>query len=361
MPRSSGHMRPWLAAALAITALGCTPADAPLAGEPALNTLDDVSAALQQAGPALLGRDGGARDRFEFTLSDGRFRGIALAAPPHPETGSLPLVLACQQTVARGWEVGLQNNLKFAIVDEDSGKLTVVPAFRDAKDAEFASSAASPPAKPPAPTGPAAAAVETALHRFELADLAPSALAPGRRQITALAFDQASNTVTTVLPGTPGAAAARIISPLPDPDAGSGTSYYVAADPLVTPGAGHEVSIETGNRGGAPVLIVDGTVGLSIGAADLLPEPRTVPDRGVHRRAHAVLPMSLLIVGQDLGTVRLWNLGVPVYRESAAGSPIAVAFRIVLTGPNAATLPARRQAWLFAGGRVIGPLAVKGR
>ena len=71
--------------------------------------------------------------------------------------------------------------------------------------------------------------------------------------------------------------------------------------------------------------------------------------------------MSLVIVGQDLVTPRVWNLGVPVYREVTAGSPIAAAFRIVLTGPNAATLPTKRQAWLFAGGRVIGPLAVTGR
>ena len=361
MPRPSGQPRPWLAAVLAITALGCTPADAPLAGEPALNTLEDVSTALQQVGPALFEADGTARDRFEFALSDGRFRGLSLAAPARADSGKLPLVLATQQTVARGWEVGLQNNLKFAIVDEETGKLSVLPALQTAKDAEFASSAANPPAKPPAPTGAAASAVETALRRFDLAELAPAALAPGRRQITALAYDQRSNSVRTVLPGTPSAAAARIISPLPDAEAGSGTSYYVAADPLVAPGDGQEISIETGNRNGAPVLIVDGTVGLSIAAADLLPEPRTVPDRGAHRSAHAVLPMSLLVVGQDIGTSRVWNLGVPVYRESTAGSPIAVAFRVVLTGPNAATLPARRQAWLFAGGRVIGPLAVRGR
>lgn len=326
-----------------------------------MNTLEEVSTALQQAGPALHEADSTARDRLEFALAGSRFRGLALAAAARVEAGKLPLVLATQQTVARGWEVGLQNNLKFAIVDEETGKLSVVPALQTAKDAEFASSAANPPAKPPAPTGAAANAVETALRRFDLGTLAPAALAPGRRQITALAYDQASNSVATLLPGTPSAPAARIISPLPDAEAGSGTSYYVAADPMVVAGEGHEVTLETGNRGGVPTITVDGTVGLSITAADLLPEPRTVPDRGAHRSAHAVFPMSLVIVGQDIGTPRIWNLGVPVYREVSAGTPIAAAFRIVLTGPNASSLPTKRRAWLFAGGRVIGPLAVTGR
>ena len=148
---------------------------------------------------------------------------------------------------------------------------------------------------------------------------------------------------------------------MPDPEAGSGTSYYVAADPTVTPGEGHEVDIRTGTRNGAPALVVDATIGLSIAAADLLPAARTVTDRGSARSAHAVLPISLVLVGQDLGTARVWNLGVPVYRPVSAGTPVAVAFRVVLDGPNAATLPVRRQAWLFAGGRVIGPLSVKGR
>ena len=97
---------------------------------------------------------------------------------------------------------------------------------------------------------------------------------------------------------------------------------------MVVPGEGHEITLETGNRNGLPTITVDGTVGLSITAADLLPEPRTVPDRGAHRSAHAVFPMSLVIVGQDVVTPRVWNLGVPVYRELSAGSPIAAAFRI---------------------------------
>ena len=67
-----------------------------------MNTLEEVSTALQQAGPALFEADSTARDRFEFAVAGSRFRGLALAAPARADTGKLPLVLATQQTDNNG-------------------------------------------------------------------------------------------------------------------------------------------------------------------------------------------------------------------------------------------------------------------
>ena len=73
-----------------------------------------------------------------------------------------------------------------------------------------------------------------------------------------------------------------------------------------------------------------------------------------------VITLGIAIVGPDQHQARTWNLGIPVYQQSTAGTRSASQFRIVLSDPAACALPAGSLAYLFVGDRVEGPLPVAG-
>ena len=336
--------------AAAVTACGA-PATK---GNKAMTTPAEIAGGLQRYAPALFQGESNTIDQVELLLSDTPFQGLSVIAPDRVRSDApLPLIIAAQKTVLRGWEVGEEANLSVVLVDLDSGEVQIRQVLRDSKAEERPSPQAR---RPPRPTPDAGKTLVTKVYRFDVRDLLDLPRHQGSIVLRALAFDWISNAARLDLDPTQPRLAlkppaiipppARVPGALPSYDAGPGNPK--------TPPRGVDFRIETG-PGGA--LKVYGTFSRPATQSDLLPSPQALPTATGSKIAVAAVPMALALVGLDQRQPAIANWTAPVWGNApvGTGSILSGHFALDLYASTAGKPPGQYAAWLFVGGEVYGP------
>lgn len=308
---SSAAARAVLFIALATLAASAVPAGSAPKGT-TMATPADLASMLQKIGPPLFEGSSASLTQVEVAAARSDFRGLAVAVPPQLASDSasaLPVVILSQQTALRAWQVGAQYNLMMAVADVDSGSVRLTRALVDPKDEEAPNT--PPPARQAPPEGAAAAGVSTKVHRLAV----PTP--PGHSAtlaVTALSFDQVSNTALVTLAGSrPKAApAVRAIAPRPNPATGLPT-YGPTARSRKPPTSGLDFGVELPPAGTAASIVVHGSFTKALAAHEDLRTAEPLRDNGVDRRAIAVVPLTVAVLGLDWKAPRLQPLAVPVY------------------------------------------------
>lgn len=331
-------------------------------GENTMASTSDIAAYLQKQGPQLYFGNQSIFDNLELVISDESFQGIAIAAPGQINTNEqheLPVILVSQQTVLRGWEVSEQNNLQLAITDLNSGRVLMRRILEDLKDMEQSDSMAV--VRPPKPTGSAATGIETKIQKVDALSYFELPWQSGRLSITAICFDQISNTAQVDLFGQqPAQLETMPVSPHPAETRPALPSFLPPeqSPPISQEGLVFTVdtSLITNKQ-----LVIHGGFSKTLAQNEHLPTPGTIIDNETHQHAVAVVPITIAVLGLDWRVPRLRILGVPVYapglspnRTSARGY-----FSVALATNESPLASGPIVIYAFMQGRIYGPVKIQ--
>lgn len=323
------------------------------------NTSDVVSVLQAQLSQAS-GAFGRGVDTLELALSDMPFDGIAIAAPSRVEAhqlGELPVILASQQTVLRGWEVPEQDNLHIAVADLNTGRVSMKRVLEDAKDLEHGAGVSQ--GRPPKPSPAAGAAIETKVRKLDLAALFRLPRRSGSLTVTAFCFERVSNSVRVELLGSDSPVRdVHRISPWPAEGRVQGETMMPSYNGRgEVPQGGLDFQVQSRPAVGGS-LVFAGAFAKALAEDQLLPLPEVVKDNEVSQRVVAVIPITLVVLALDSRAPRLRLVGVPVYaanltsgRSSARGY-----FAVDFVDGDEPPLPRGRvAAYVLMEGQVYGP------
>jgi hypothetical protein len=297
-------------------------------------------------------------DQLELTLSDTPFEGLLLRAPAQVDVNSassLPMIVATQKSVLRGWEVVQSKNLTVFLTDIDSGRTQAATPLEDPKDLEPNAPIDAP--RPPRPSGSAARGTSTAVWRFDARELFDMAWRPGRYALAAVSWDWASNTQQVRLAGSGGEAASRPTRVEPAAAAGSGLPSYrpfkggpqapqqgLVFDLRPSPDGRHQIA-----AGAFTIKARDAHLGMP-------------SDQSVAQGIAALVPITVAVLSLDAPQPWLYSWAVPVYGRAPAtpGDSLTGYFAIDLATSAFGRLPAGSYvAYLMAEGSLLGPRRVQ--
>ena len=320
-----------------------------------MTTPSDVATFMQRAGPQLLQGNRQLVQAIELKLSDTDFRGLAVIAPAQVGADvekTLPLVIAVQKTVMRGWEVTEQENLAIALMDLDTGELQIARLLVDPKADERAPESLE---RPPRPSVDAGKAVVTKVYQLNARDRLDVPWRQASIAVSALAFDWISNVARVELAGgmarpRPGP---RTIAPLPAAGAALPSFDATPHHPPLPP-RGVAFRIQQTQSGSFVMRLA---YARTLAAADILPTPQTLRTASGARTAVAAIPMTLAVVGLDqrIPGIVSWSLPVLGTAPPSPGQPANGHMAIDLRSAGVISGAGQYAAYVFMDAEVYGP------
>ncbi len=282
-----------------------------------MNSASDIAKYLNKQGPQIYSGNRSIFNHLELAISDEPFQGIAIAVPEQIKTDEqqeLPVILVSQQTVLRGWEVSKQNNLQLAITDLNNGRVSIRRILEDRKYMEQSDSMTI--VRPPKPTGNAATGIETKVQKVNALPHFELPWQSGRLSITAICFDQISNTVQVDLFGQQSIQLETMsVSPRPAETRSALPSFLPPEQSLLIPQEGLVFTVDTSlitNK----QLVIHGGFSKTLTQNEYLPTSESFIDNETRQHALAVVPVTIAVLGLDWRVPKLQTLGVPVYASS---------------------------------------------
>ncbi|MCC6533906.1 MAG: hypothetical protein IT531_15255 [Burkholderiales bacterium] len=319
-----------------------------------MTTAADVVAFLQGAGPPLLAGNRQLIQQLELRLSDSDFMGLALTAPAQVRTDTdkaLPVVLAVQKTVLRGWEVMEQENLALALMDLDTGELRIERLLVDRK----ADERGEPVERSPRPSAEAGKALVTKLYHVDARERLPVPWRQASLAVSAVAFDWVSNAARIELSGNVARPRPRPAAISPRPAQPGGLPVFERSPRHPAPPAkGVAFKIEPATGG---TFIILGAFTKPASAGDILPTLQPLPTANGTQSAIAAARMTLAVIGLDRRTPGVAAWGLPVFGTNVAvpGQPLQGYFAIDLRSAGVLQGPGAYAAYIFMDADVYGP------
>lgn len=325
------------------------------------STADVLNRVLNFGEEQFFAADTAALSQREGTLLLTDFTGVAVNAPrviPLGRRNTLPFVVALRSDGKRGWDVPLRDNAILVGVNLDDGAVRLANALETPKERANRGGREQEERGDPANLSSISAVVTAIDARQQLRIEWTSST----WSLALLNFDWASNIVSVSLQGDrrQAPAAARSVSPAPNPACGGAADalpcYLPSADPgAAVGGASFTLALV---RGAAPRLEARGVFALRLRGRQIAP-PGTVHVLAGGRRENvaAIVPMTLALVRLDSGKPLQFDWAVPVYGATAqVGARASGAFAIdALAGSNAKLTPGRYAAYLIFDETIVGP------
>ena len=322
-----------------------------------MDSASDIVSYLQKQGSLFSGKQP-FFDMLELAISDEPFQGIAITAPEQIKTNEqheLPVILVSQQTVLRGWEVSEQNNLQLAITDLNSGRVLIRRILEDPKDMEQSGNMAV--SRSPAPTGSAAVGIETNIQKIDVLPYFDLPWQSGSLSITAICFDQVSNTAQVDLLGQQPVQFKRTpVSPHPT-EIRSNLPSFLPHEQSLIPDEGLFFTVDTSLIANKQ-LVIHGSFSKILTKNEQLSIPEAIIDNETHQQVVAVVPISIAILGLDWGIPKLQTIGVPIYKQSLLPNRTSAKgyFSVDMASYESPLASGTIVIYAFMHGRIYGPI-----